>query len=136
MPAPDDIIQFAECYKPLKKALNPKTNLDLNVMFMFGVTRKILFYDRDDLNYNIFFNKNNLLTIIIFKKNWRSVQEPLKINLDNYIDKEIVKKIKKVKKVKDIFRIHMFLPDLRKENQHLEFESSTIYQIFYYDVKR
>ena len=72
MPAPDDIIQFAECYKPLKKALNPKTNLDLNVMFMFGVTRKILFYD-NDLNYNIFFNKNNLLTIIIFKKNWRSV---------------------------------------------------------------
>ena len=73
MPDPDDIIQFAECYKPLKKALNPKTNLDLNVMFMFGVTRKILFYDRDDLNYNIFFNKNNFLAIIIFKKNWRSV---------------------------------------------------------------
>ena len=42
MPDPDDIIQFAECYKPLKKDLNPKTNLDLNVMFMFGVTRKIL----------------------------------------------------------------------------------------------
>ena len=42
MPDPDDIIQFAECYKPLKKALNPETNIDLNIMFMFGVTRKIL----------------------------------------------------------------------------------------------
>ena len=42
MPDPDDIIQFAECYKPLTKALNPKTKLVINIMFMFGVTRKIL----------------------------------------------------------------------------------------------
>ena len=125
---PDDIIQFAECYKPLKKALNPETNIDLNIMFMFGVTRKFFLYDRDDLTNNIFFRKKNLLAIIKFKKNWRNVYEQLKINLDNYIDKEIVKK------VKDIFRIHMFLPDLRKENQHLEFESSSIHQIFSYDV--
>ena len=70
-----------------------------------------------------------MLAIVNFKKDWRIVYEQLKNNLDNYIDKQIVKKLK------DIFRIHLFLSDIRKENPHLEYESSSIHVIFNYDVK-
>ena len=125
---PDDIIQLERSCKLVKKVLNPINNNILNLIYMKGVIITFFTFDKEDLNNNIFFNKKNLLEIIKLKKNWANIFEQLKINLDNYIDKEIVKK------VKDIFKIHMFLPDLRKENQHLEFESSTMHQIFCYDI--
>ena len=95
---------------------------------MIGVIRIFFIYDKDDLKNNIFLKKKNLLGILQLKKNWKEIYEELKLHLNNYKDEAIVKK------VKDIFKIHMFLPDLRKDNAHLEFESSSIHQIFSYDV--
>ena len=94
---------------------------------MINVISTFFIYDKEDLK-NIFQNKKNLSDIFKSKTNWRKTYESLKTHLNNYSDEAIVKK------VKDIFKIHMFLPDLRKENAHLEFESSSIHQIFSYDV--
>ena len=124
---PDEISQLSEI-KIAKKNLNPDKNRVLNLIYLIGVIRTFFVYDKDDLKNNIFFKKKNLLGIVQLKKNWKDIFENLKLHLNNYSKGEIVKK------VKDIFRIHMFLPDLRKENAHLEFESSDIHQIFSYDV--
>ena len=48
--------------------------------------------------------------------------------LFNYEDKAICKK------VLDFFKLHLYLPDLRKENFHLEYEFSTTHQYICYDL--
>ena len=121
---PEDIIHLSEINK---KKLNPDNNIILNLIYMINVISTFFIYDKEDLK-NIFQNKKNLSDIFKSKTNWRKTYESLKTHLNNYSDEAIVKK------VKDIFKIHMFLPDLRKENAHLEFESSSIHQIFSYDV--
>ena len=124
----EDIIQFGEINK---KNFNPDKNIILNLIYMINVIRTFFIFDKDDLknnNYIFFKNKQNLLAIIQLKKNWQIIFKELKTHLNNYKDEAIVKK------VKDIFKIHMFLPDLRKENYHLEFESSSIHQTFSYDI--
>ena len=124
---PEDIIKIIEINK---KNLDPDKNKILNLIFMEGVIRNFFIYDKDELKNNIIFSKNkkNLLAYIKLKQNWKKFFEELRTHLNNYNDKSIVKK------VKDIFKIHLFLPDLRKENAHLEFESSSIHQTFMYDA--
>ena len=124
---PEDIIKIKEINK---KNLDPDKNKILNLIFMEGVIRNFFIYDKDDLKNNIIFSKNkkNLLACIKLKQNWKKFYEEIRTHLNNYNDEAIVKK------VKDIFKIHLFLPDLRKENAHLEFESSSIHQTFMYDA--
>jgi hypothetical protein len=119
-----NIIIFSMCNKTINNALNPDKNIIINNIFMQTIIK--LFFEFDD-DYNLKNKKNLLGKFFKFQINCKNFLKELIINFRNYSDKTISDK------VKDCFRIHMYLPDLRKESKHLEFESSSIHQIVSYD---
>jgi hypothetical protein len=117
-----DVIFLSNSHKTMNKILTPLQNLLVNLMFLEYV---IHFYFQYDSDYK---NKKNLLDIFRETIDWKQFLKEMKDNFRAY------KNTKIKAKVLDCFKIHMYLPDLRKENNHLEFESSSISQIFFYDL--
>ena len=62
--------------------------------------------------------------------NFKLFLKQLKSELNVYKDNQIGKRIK------DFIKIHIFLPDLRKENFTLEFENSSIHELYSYDINQ
>ena len=90
---------------------------------------KLYFQFDDDEDNNIFSNEKNLLDKFLNSGfDWEKFLKEITLNFRDFKDQKISQKLK------DCFRIHMYLPDLRKENKHLEFESSTIHQMACYDM--
>ena len=107
------------------KTLDPEENGDIDFMFLENVILTFFQYDSD----KNFQNKKNLLSNFLTSSfNWKSFLKEIKNSFKAYKNEKIKNK------VLDCFKIHMYLPDLRKENNHLEFESSSIHQIFNYDI--
>ena len=122
----DSIILFSQCNKTINKALNPQNNAIINLIFMIALNKEFFEFDEDD-NNNL--TKKNLLSKLLnCKINYKSVLFALNKNFKNYDDKTITQK------VLDCFKIHMYLPDLRKDNAHLEYDSSSIHQTICYDI--
>ena len=117
-----DVIFLSNSHKTMHKILTPLQNLLVNLMFLEYV---IQFYFQYDSDYK---NKKNLLDIFTQTIDWKQFLKEMKDNFRAYNNTKIKAK------VLDCFKIHMYLPDLRKENNHLEFESSSISQIFFYDL--
>ncbi len=122
------IISLSLCNKYLYCiALNPEKNVVVNNLYMQNIFHEFFEFDKDDDN-NFLNNKNLSGKIFKMEVNWKNILKELWINFKNYKDAKIVEK------VRDCFRIHMYLPDLRKENAHLEYESSSIHQMISYDI--
>ena len=116
------IIIFSQCNKSINRSLNPEKNIIINNIFLQSVIKLYFEFDED---YNILNRKNLLGNIRI---NWKNFLKEITLNFRNYSDKTISNK------VKDCFRIHLYLPDLRKEEKELDFESSTSHQIANYEM--
>ena len=121
------IASLSLCNKFLYKTLNPEDNACINNIYMQHVISEFFEFDEDDDNN---FKNNKNLSGKIYKKqtNWKNFLKEIIMNFKGYKDKTIAEK------VKDFFKIHMYLPDLRKENAQLEYESSSIHQIVSYDM--
>ena len=119
------IVPLSLCNKFLYKILNPEENIGINNIYMQDVIREFFEFDEDDYYKN---NKNLSGKIYKMQTNWKNFLKEIIMNFKGYEDKTIAEK------VKDFFKIHMYLPDLRKENYQLEYESSSIHQIVSYDM--
>ena len=119
------IIIFSQCNKALNKSLNPEKNIIINNIFLQAVIKLYFEFDED---YNLKIKKNLLANLLKFRINWKNFMKEITLNFRNYNDKTISNK------VKDCFRIHMYLPDLRKEEKELEFESSSCHLIASYEM--
>ena len=124
----EDILSLNSCNKTLKTILNPLYNRVINIIYYNKTTKKIFEMDEDDYfddGYNKI-NRNNLLEDSWKSKmNWRLfLSETLK-KFQTYPEEKIKKN------VLNSFKLHMYLPDLRKDNSQLEYEYSSINQIYF-----
>ena len=122
----DSIIQFSQCNRTINKALNPKTNSIINLNYLISINKTFFEFDEED-NNNTSKKKNLLSKLLNTKINWKTVLNELSKSFKNYNDEKITQK------VLDCFRIHIYLPDIRKENFQLDYISSSIHQTFCYD---
>ena len=124
-----DIINLSLCSKDIKKMLDPDNNNNINFIFLIEIINK--YFDLDPTSNYIIQNKYILLgKNIKFGMNFKLFWKKLKIALDVYKDNQIGKRIK------DFIKIHIFLPDLRKECFTLEFENSSIHELYSYDINQ
>ena len=126
----NDIIYFSSCNKIIHEKLYPLNNLTINSIFNYEVTQKFFEIEEDyDLD-NIHKNARNHLfdNTCKINFNWKSFLSHI-----NYHFKIYDSKISKI--FLDSFKVHMYLPDLRKENYHLEFPYSSVHQILCYDKR-
>ena len=121
---PIEIVILSLCDKELNKLLDPKNNNNIiNTIFMFTIKEK--YFELENINYK---NKKNLLgKNISFPYDMKLFLKQMFIHFGKY-KKEISVR------VQDFFRIHIYLPDLRKEVFNLEYENSSINMIFHYDI--
>ena len=127
----DELSLLSTSNKPLNKILNPLDNTTVNKIYYNQVNKKFFEMDEDfDFDKSYKEKRNNLLDIYWNNTfSWKSYLIQFTKHFNNYPDKKITKKFN------DIFRIHLYLQDLRKENYHLEFSNSSVYQTFSYDKK-
>ena len=119
---PKSIMNFSLVNIKIKKILDPSTNEYINTVYLVKLINDFFEYDNLSKKYNLL-GKN-----LQFKTNWRS--ELIELNINFSVCKE--EKIRK--KLRDFFRIHIYLPDLRKECFVLEFPNSTIHVLKCYDI--
>jgi hypothetical protein len=121
-----EIILLSQSNKELYKKIDPESNTSVNNLFFENVYQ-CYFFSKD---YN-FENKKNLLdNFLESKTNWKLFLKELSLNFvsNDYVQKEISAK------VLDCFKLHLYLPDLRKEHFHLEYEFSSTHQYVCYDL--
>ena len=121
-----DIIQLSNCNKTFKDLLSPSNNSIINIIFLFTIFNE--FFNIEQSNYNSKNKKNLLGKNINFSEDFKLFLKQFKTNFKAYKDENVSKR------VLDFFKIHMYLPDLRKECFHLEFENSSIHQLINYDI--
>ena len=123
----NDIISFSLCNKEIKELLDPNNNTNINFIFLITIIKR--YFDLDlTSNYYIKNKKILLDKNIKFGKDFKLFLKQIKDSLDVYKDNQIGKR------VKDFIKIHIFLPDLRKECFTLEFENSSIHELYCYDI--
>ena len=119
-----DLTNYERSNKIINAHLNPDNNNYMNTLYLKKLLSDYFEYDK----YN-FLNKKNLLEKNLrLKTNWKRYLIELNITFSK-CKNEMIKK-----KIRDFFRIHIYLPDLRKECFVLEFPNSTIHQIKSYDI--
>ena len=62
------------------------------------------------------------------KNNWKLIYRDLYNNYNNYPNKDIVKLLYKS------FKMHLYLPGIRKNNKYLDFKYSSLHQLISYDI--
>ena len=123
---PIEIIKLSHCNRKLKELLDPINNLLINQIFLYLMLQN--FELEQTNNYYNFFNKKNFSgKNIKFDTNFKEDYKQLKDDFNKCKD-EVIKK-----RIQDFFKIHIYLPDLRKDNFTLDFESSSIHELFSYD---
>ena len=129
--SPDEILTVYTLNKAIGGKINPETNSVINHLFYQYVSKKLYRYDHeDDSDKGKEANKKDIFKTCLKKgTNWRLFLSKANHDMICYPDKTIAKR------VLNCFKIHLFLPDLRKENHHLEFDHSTSHMIFCYDKK-
>ena len=129
---PNEIISFSASNKTINENLKGSNNRAINNIFYSHVTKKCFETEDDDIEFNTLNKKNR---IDILENDWKSninwnvylysIIKHFKLYQDNQISKMVL----------DSFKYHMYLPDLRKENNNLEFPYSTLHQTHCYDTK-
>ena len=121
-----DIISLSRCNKALKELLNPKKNDLINTIFMLSTIHEFFSIDKKLYNKE---NKNNLSgKKLKFDANFQDILSDLKKSFFNFKD-DLIKQ-----RTLDFIKVHIYLPDIRKEIFMLEFENSTTNQIINYDI--
>ena len=125
------LLTLSSSNKPLNGMLNPLQNPAVNKIFYNHVNKTFFGVEEDfEFEKSLKEEKKNLLDIYwTDTTNWKSYLIQLQKDINNYPDKKVIKKFN------DILRIHLYLLDLRKENYHLEFSNSSLYQTYSYDKK-
>ena len=126
----EDILSLYACNRNLNKILNPLSNKAINALYFNQTTKRIFEMDEDDLNDDDYNQKNRQNLLYESWKsniNWRIFLSEAFRHFKIYPDEKIRNN------VLDSFKIHIYLPDLRKEDYHLEYEYSSINQIYFYD---
>ena len=128
-----DIVSISILDKTVYKKFDPDKLPQLNLLYRLEFYK--LYYDEDvkrvsfSSDYN---NKNDYENLLgdfkISKQNWKKMFTRFYNNLRDCPD------LKHGKLIYDFFKDHLYLPDLRKENKYLEFQSSTIHQKLCYDL--
>ena len=129
---PNEIISFSASNKTINENLKASNNPAINNIFHSHVTKRCFETEDDDIELALF-NKKNRNDIL--ENSWKSninwnlylnyFFKHFKLYQDNQISKMVL----------DSFKYHMYLPDLRKENNNLEFPYSTLHQTHCYDTK-
>ena len=120
-----DIFCLSMSNKILKEMLDPKNNSKVNVLYFLKIINEFFDYDKSYLKKRkILLGKN-----LKFEVNWKQYFNHLLTNFGKCEDQNINKKIR------DFFRIHIYLPDIRKEIFFLENQNSTIHITRCYDTK-
>ena len=100
-----DIFCLSMSNKILKEMLDPKNNSKVNVLYFLKIINEYFDYDKSYLKKRkILLGKN-----LKFEVNWKLYFNHLLTNFGKCEDQNINKKIR------DFFRIHIYLPDIRKE---------------------
>ena len=114
------LIPFSHINDYINKTLDPEKNAYIHFIVLEQVMLDFQQYDSDNNSQN----KKDVLQKYI------SFLEEINDSIKAYMNQKIKNK------VLISFKIHMYLPDLRKENNHLEYESSSINKIFNYSIKK
>ena len=101
------------------------TYIIINTIYLLSTIDE--FFEIEQTHYKNENKKNLLGKNIHFSCDWKIFLKQFKVYFDKCEDKTISLK------VLDFFKIHIYLPDLRKECFHLEFENSSINQLSAYD---
>ena len=130
----DEILVFFTFNKDIGGKINPETNPIINNLFYQYASNKLYKFDHDNESDKgkeaKEANRKDIFKTCLKKgTNWRLFLSKASHDMFCFSDETIKKR------VLNCFKIHVFLPDLRKENQHLEFVHSTSHQLFCYDKK-
>ena len=106
----EDITKLSLCNKKLKYMLNPENNSIINSLFFIKLLEKYI--DANPSSIKLI-KKTLLSNCIKFQHNWKSFFFHIKTDLDKY------KNTLLAKKVLDNFKVHIYLPDLRREGFNL-----------------
>ena len=126
-----DIISLSEANKKLYLSiLNPEKNTIINTLYREQIIKK---YFVDEDNIEILSNETNFNSNLLIddynetKNNWKKILKELEINLNNFSDKKVSNIIY------ELFKNHLYLSDIRKDNKFLEYENSDFHQNHCYD---
>ena len=98
----------------------------INTIFLMTTIHQ--FFDMEKSLYNSKIKKNLLGKNPKFSYDWKTLFIKLRKAFKRYNDDKIKKR------VLDFFKVHIYLPDIRKEIFMLEFECSSIHQTYNYDI--
>ena len=127
-----DLNSFRRSSSVIDNILDPKSNTTVNGRF-FDEFLKI--FRVEDENEEDFDNKRKMKYRLNEQMNEINWEEKMKELNENKQKMEILGD--KTNKVLDfIFRYHIYLPDLRKNNVHLEFINSSILMLKFYDYNK
>ena len=126
-----DIISLSEANKKLYLSiLNPEKNTIINTLYREQIIKK---YFVDEDNIEILSNETNFNSNLLIddynetKNNWKKILKEFEINLNNFSDKKVSNIIY------ELFKNHLYLSDIRKDNKFLEYENSDFHQNHCYD---
>ena len=122
----DDIISLKKSNKSIKYKLNATKNEKMNQILLYQFLNKF----RSEEEYEIYDNQEEIIFDIGINfeeemKKIKALEEKMKL-----LDKNIIKSLD------FIYKYHIYLPDLKKNNKILEFNNSSIYMDKLYDYKR
>ena len=124
---PKEIILFSSCNKTINDNLNPSNNSVINNIMYYHVSQTIFEFDEEESNTKK--ERKNVM-----ENSWKS-----SVNWNLYLNQ--ISKLFKLypdpkisKSVFDFFKIHLYLSDLRKENNNLEYSFSSSHMLFSYDA--
>ena len=106
----EDITKLSLCNKKLKYMLNPENNSIINSLFFIKLLEKYI--DANPSSIKLI-KKTLPSNCIKFQHNWKSFFFHIKTDSDKY------KNTLLAKKVLDNFKVHIYLPDLRREGFNL-----------------
>ena len=124
---PNEIISFSACNKTINEHLNPSNNRVINNIFYNHVGEQCFETDYEFENINKKKRDNILDNSWNSNINWKLYLSNIFQHFKIYPDKKISTM------VLDSFKSHLYLPDLRKQNNNLEFAYSSLHQIDCYD---
>ena len=127
-----DVVFLSILNKTVYKKFDPEKLPQLNSLYRNEFCK--IYYD-DDEKENIFSNdyniknpyENLLADFQKTKQNWQKMSSHFYFNLRNCPNLDYGKLIY------ELFKDHLYLPDLRKESKFLEFSNSSLHQKFCYD---
>ena len=129
---PKELLLFSSINKCLYfTKLNPIHNPIINSYYRFHVLKEIYFSEFDE-DVDVNKEKKIIDDYNITKNNWKTIYlEIMRLYSKNNQGNKAY-----IKDVYERFKLHLYLPFIRKESIVLEIKESTLHQLFYYDFHK